>query len=865
MKKLLALLLTLSFAIQAFGVVAFADEVQTKVPSQLHVEGNKLFNAEGEQVKLVGTCIDSMEWAGGENMVEKVNMSMDNWNSNVVRIPISGNGWYGKWWYIGDSGAKYRADLQTLVDMISAKGKYVIIDLHHFGWITPDDVKIWEEIVPIYKNNPAVIFDLFNESHSTDWNTWRNGGTIVQNGKPQEVVGFQTLVNRVREMGAKNIVQVGGLDWSYQLYSMVPGYDGLENGYQILEPEGGNKGYGVMYDTHIYPVKGGEDNWSRMVGVATPYIPILSGEFGHFNWRLNEWFANSYLEYPKVWNNQLMNFYDLNGINYTSFSFHQSCAPAALRDAKSYLTTPYSGFIQKFWLVHNEVNNMPPIEERSIQDPAPLYTWSKVVDFDEVSPDVKVYKETDDTFIATEKRPDGVTGSSQLMSFDIPKGQEGKAAITADFPSDWNFSGASYVNFRWRGDGDMRDMIVGLELKDGRQFSTKFPINMNKNWQRNVYNMESFLGDYGLFDYSQIKSFFFSPATAGKGSFAIDDFEIGGLEPKEVTPTTLVDKCEGAETQWTAWADTEGTRYDSFGTVTAQGQGVGGTNGRKFSYVRPEGSSGGQARGIFPSTWNLNDANYMVFDVKGDGTTQNLLLRLDTGKYGITKSNFTQREFERFAKKITISGNDWQKVVIRLSEFGMYDTFEKDKLDAMSIFNLTPNSKGSFIIDNLSFYTNYDQGLKSEYTMHPEPVSSGPVGDLMHEYPDNIVYQYCNEEEGVKAVGAKLDDPTTPMGSSELIGDRVPLNAGSKNYLHFTILNKTDNRIDGLLTIEGLPEGTTFEEKGQYIPYTIAWREQNSVAFAFTPPDDAKGDYTIRVIDAYAKGTQAKEYKVTIK
>ena len=204
-----------------------------------------------------------------------------------------------------------------------------------------------------------------------------------------------------------------------------PGYDGLEYGYQVLEPEGPNRGYGVLYDTHIYPWKGGEENWSRMVGVAFPYIPVLSGEFGHTNWRLHEWTKDTYLEYPTIWNNQLLNFYELNNIHYTAWCFHESSAPAALRETITYEPTPYSGLITKFQLVHAEKNNMPPLEEREIVDQKPVYTWIHKVDFDEVAPEVKVYKETEDTFIATEKWSGGVSVIA-TMSFDIRRGKKVK-------------------------------------------------------------------------------------------------------------------------------------------------------------------------------------------------------------------------------------------------------------------------------------------------------------------------------------------------------------------------------------------------------------------------------------------------------
>ncbi len=858
-KKISAIILVLSLCLQLCPMILVSADEGTTGPEQLQVIGNRLYTLSGEKIKLIGTCICSMEWAGGENMERSFAMSLDNWNSNTIRLPLDADGWWGRYWWISDGGASYQQKVRNLVDMATSRGKYVILDLHHFGWLKDEDVKWWDEVAPMFANNPGVMYNLFNEPHTTGWELWRNGG--YRNG--ERVVGHQELLERIRAKGIKNIIVAGGMDWSYQLYSMVPGYDGLEYGYQLLEPDE-NPGYGIVYDTHIYPWKGGEDSWAKMVGVAFPYVPVFSGENGHTNERLADWFDDTYYEYATIWNNQLLNYYEQNEVNYNAWCFHNSSAPAALRNFDNYEPTPYDGLIVKFWLTYVEENNMPPLEEREVEDTKPVYTWTNELDFDTYKVSPLIYKETEDTFIAAESRPDGPDGSNcQLIAFDIPAGQENKAAAMFEMPQDWDNSGATFFTFRWKGDGDMRDMTFGVELNDGRQFSTTYPINLNKNWQRQFYHINALKGPYGLLDPNEIKYFYISPATAGPGSISIDDIVIGGIDPVEVEPKTYIDTCETKLTSWAAWADNENTRTDSFTVVNEVGSGVDGTAAYKFSFVRPEGSYGGQARGVLSSNWNLTDINYFSFDIRGDGNTHNLKFRLDQRRVGDQKSNFYKREFERFAYDYELTGSDWHHVVIRMTDFGMAETFEFEKLGKLQVYNMDPESSGVFYIDNLAFHTEYDLGLEDHYVMHSAPVASPMIEDIPYEYEDNIIYQFCNEEEGIAAVGGKADDAQVGSIDADATG-RVTLTAGTKNYLHFTLRNKTDEKVEGLLTIEGLPDGTIFEENGQYVPYTVVWRQENSVYFAFTPPSTAKGEYKIRVLDTYAKGVEPREYIVNI-
>src|SRR5207248_1920015 len=71
-----------------------------------------------------------------------------------------------------------------------------------------------------FKDDPTVVFDLFNEPYpdratstvTQAWQCWRDGGTCP--GIGYEVAGMQDLVDAVRDTGAKNLILAGGIAYS---------------------------------------------------------------------------------------------------------------------------------------------------------------------------------------------------------------------------------------------------------------------------------------------------------------------------------------------------------------------------------------------------------------------------------------------------------------------------------------------------------------------------------------------------------------------------------------------------------------------------------------------------------------------------
>ena len=72
----------------------------------------------------------------------------------------------------------------------------------------------WRSVAKTFKDDHAVVFELFNEPHDISWRCWEHG---CLTGDGWRTAGMQQLLNAVRGTGATNVVLVGGLGWSSDL------------------------------------------------------------------------------------------------------------------------------------------------------------------------------------------------------------------------------------------------------------------------------------------------------------------------------------------------------------------------------------------------------------------------------------------------------------------------------------------------------------------------------------------------------------------------------------------------------------------------------------------------------------------------
>jgi endoglucanase len=272
---------------------------------QLHVSGNKLLNASGQQVILRGvnrsgaeySCVNGTGIFDGEMDQAAIN-AIKSWGSNVVRLPLNEACWNGES-YVSSaySGANYQNAIKSEVSLMNASGLVVILDLHWTdGAYTgpsagcssaeavcqkpmPDAaqaVPFWSSVASAFKGNDAVIFDLFNEPYASradnnnsaeGWQCWETGSPCT--GISYPVAGMQQLVNAVRNAGANNVIMLGGEEYANDL-----------TGWLQYEPTDPDHNLVASWHSYNFNACNTQSCWTSQVAPVIAAVPVIAGEIG---------------------------------------------------------------------------------------------------------------------------------------------------------------------------------------------------------------------------------------------------------------------------------------------------------------------------------------------------------------------------------------------------------------------------------------------------------------------------------------------------------------------------------------------------------------------------------------------------------
>jgi endoglucanase len=371
----------------------------------IRVQSGHLVDGNGHTVQLRGADVSGLEftaiqgWSpsdpwGGQSPSWP---ALQSWKLNAVRIPLNEASWLGLTTYdwptgsqtVGtarqaDPGNNYKQTVENAVNAAVAAGMYVILDLH----INSPDAQVpgisgkvptsptqqnpmadadhsiafWTSVASTFKNNPAVIFDLFNEPHidnflnvvnyrdPTAWIALRDGGTCTQfitNGvtvnQNFQTVGMQALLNAVRATGATNVVMSAGVSWAQDtsLWTTYAPSDPLNQ---------------LTASWHAYPqgfsgtaatVPGyGTDNYTWAATILAASFPIIIGETGDHS-------AAGTVGAPFMAN--LLPWVDQNGVSTLGWSWNAWGASDddLIKDTSG---TPSDGYGQAFqaWTVNHQ-------------------------------------------------------------------------------------------------------------------------------------------------------------------------------------------------------------------------------------------------------------------------------------------------------------------------------------------------------------------------------------------------------------------------------------------------------------------------------------------------------------------------------
>jgi endoglucanase len=267
--------------------------------SGLHVSGNQLQNANGENVRLLGVnrsgteykCVNNAGIFDGPNDEASVD-AMASWHINAVRVPLNEDCWL---WLNGaqsspDAGTPYQQAIIDYVNLLNSKGLIAILDLHWnapgtdtaFGQQPMPDADhaydFWYSVASTFKDNSSVIFNLYNEPHadSDGGDCWLNGSS-APNAAPCSsvnfaVAGMQSLVDKVRQTGANNVIMLDG--WGYANY--IGG---------VLASLPSDPDNNLMISAHVYSNSGcaTTDCFNQQYLPVAQQLPVVFGEIGEYD------------------------------------------------------------------------------------------------------------------------------------------------------------------------------------------------------------------------------------------------------------------------------------------------------------------------------------------------------------------------------------------------------------------------------------------------------------------------------------------------------------------------------------------------------------------------------------------------------
>jgi hypothetical protein len=264
----------------------------------LNVVGNHIETSDGKTLVYHGVNRSGTEYQctkSGQGVFDGPSdqasiSAMLTWKINIVRVPLNEDCWLG---INGEPASgltmtQYRQDVVNYVHLLRQNNLVVIVELH---WSAPGSQQalgqqpmpdadhapaFWSSVASTFKDDPFIIFEMYNEPYTTIWQCWRDGSSGA-NAKPCTDVGFavagmQTLINTVRSTGAINVILVGGINYSNNMYGWI-----------LFKPH--DPANNLAATLHVYANNGcnNTDCLDNSVAPVAAKYPVLADEIGEFD------------------------------------------------------------------------------------------------------------------------------------------------------------------------------------------------------------------------------------------------------------------------------------------------------------------------------------------------------------------------------------------------------------------------------------------------------------------------------------------------------------------------------------------------------------------------------------------------------
>jgi endoglucanase len=286
---------------------------------RLVTHGNRIVNSQSGEAKILRgvnrsgleyTEPDEEGFCGNAGLSHyEIRWLAGEWKCGILRLPVNqdfalrGRGVHG--------GEVYLRDIDRVISWGARYGCYTLIDLQWLDADSPfgpnrqfvpplpnsDTPRFWETLARRYRDEPAVLFDIFNEPHDREpqdpFPVWRPDGTqypathrrvSMDEWKPWA----RKLIDTIRAEAPEALIFVSGTNWGYDLRGMP-----------LDRPN-------LVYSTHVYSNKGTQ--WEQCFGALSRTHPVFAGEWGGPDNEVD-------------WGRRLSAYFDQIGIGWTTWSW----------------------------------------------------------------------------------------------------------------------------------------------------------------------------------------------------------------------------------------------------------------------------------------------------------------------------------------------------------------------------------------------------------------------------------------------------------------------------------------------------------------------------------------------------------------
>jgi endoglucanase len=276
------------------GGAGATAEAAARPARGLHVDGNRLLDRRGRQVRFHGVNRSGTEYAcvqgwgifdgpHDEASVEAI----ASWGVNAVRVPINETCWLAingvEPRYSGDN---YRRAIVRYVRLLQRHGIYAEISLM---WAAPGRYQatyqpnapnrdhspsLWRSLAATFKRHRNVVLAPWGETTVNARCFLRGGGaecgaTYGPSNAPYAIVGMQRAVDVMRAAGYKGVIAIPGVDYANDLSQWLS--------HRPQDPRGQ-----LIAEAHIYGTNtcGSIGCLERTVAPVARRVPVIFGEAG---------------------------------------------------------------------------------------------------------------------------------------------------------------------------------------------------------------------------------------------------------------------------------------------------------------------------------------------------------------------------------------------------------------------------------------------------------------------------------------------------------------------------------------------------------------------------------------------------------